>query len=296
MSVSKAHKVSRALEPFVHQHPTRIYGSPASNRLLQKESWTEGVKGRMPKHYKEFYLQWRKGPQEHIHSRPNLKRFERDEWGEIHPVQNPRIYVVYPKEFHEGLWGGEGVIKGLMAREETRHRSFLHPPARYWWPRLLEGVVYSEVLDKHIDMVMTHRGVKLVDEANGFDNYILNTPVNEVYAFKLLKLKREILLKLADKDNFAGGKTAVFDKYHEHAVSFEQADWTGLTLEEAKRKQLVLDSIKRKEEEVPLKTQYRDELVHLLKEGFLDDLDPDLQVDESTKPGLLSGIKNVFKK
>ena len=44
----------------------------------------------------------------------------------------------------------------------------------------------------------------LVDEAQGFDNYLLSTPVNEVYAWKLLRLKREILLTLADKDNFAG--------------------------------------------------------------------------------------------
>jgi len=295
MSLSQAHKVSRALEPFVHQHPSWIYGSPAANRLLQNKSWSQGVKGRMPSHYKEFYLSWRVGPKEHIHSRPVEQRFERDEWGEIQPVQNPRIHVVYPKEFHEGLWGGEGVIKGLLVRPETRHRSFLHPPARYWWPRLLEGVVYSEVLDKHIDMVMTKRGVKLVDDANGFDNYILNTPVNEVYALKLLKLKREILLKLADKENFSGGKTAVFDKYHEHAVSHEQADWTGLSLKEAKQKQLVLDSIKRKEEEVPLKTHFRDELVYLLKEGLLDELDSELQRDESSKSDLLSGIKNVFK-
>ena len=44
----------------------------------------------------------------------------------------------------------------------------------------------------------------LVDEAYGFDNYIMKTEVNEIYAWKLLKLKREMLLKLVDKDNFAG--------------------------------------------------------------------------------------------
>jgi hypothetical protein len=38
----------------------------------------------------EFYEQWRIGPQEHIHSRPATARFEKDEWGEISPIQNPR--------------------------------------------------------------------------------------------------------------------------------------------------------------------------------------------------------------
>ena len=46
--------------------------------------------------------------------------------------------MVYPEEFHAGLWGGEGVIKGLLKRPETRHRSFKPPPAKYFWPKLFE--------------------------------------------------------------------------------------------------------------------------------------------------------------
>ena len=86
----------------------------------------------------DFYFTWQKGPQEHIHSRVSGARFEKDEWGEIHPVQNPRIYVVYPDTFHEGLWGGEGVIKAIIARPVTRHATNKRPPAKYLWPRLLE--------------------------------------------------------------------------------------------------------------------------------------------------------------
>ena len=52
--------------------------------------------------------------------------------------------------------------------------------------------------------VMYDVALNLVDEAEGFDNYLLNTPVNEIYAWKLLKLKREILIQLNNKDNFAG--------------------------------------------------------------------------------------------
>merc|ERR1719350_2301906 len=35
----------------------------------------------MPRHYRDFHLQWRRGPQAHIHSRPPTARFEKDEWG-----------------------------------------------------------------------------------------------------------------------------------------------------------------------------------------------------------------------
>jgi len=264
--------------------------------MLAKKNWNSGIKKNIPQHYKEFYLTWQKGPQEHIHSRPVTARFEKDEWGEIHPVQNPRIQVVYPKEFHDGLWGGEGVIKGLKARPAARHRSFLPPVAKYWWPKLLEGVVFSEILDKHIEMVMTLRGIRLVDEAKGFDNYILNTPVNEIYAWKLLKLKREMLLKMCDKENFAGraGDTDTFEKYQQHIVPHEVADWTGLTLEEAIKKQICIERANKEAENVPLKEKYRGELVHLLKEGHLDDLDIELTEDKKD-PGLLGGIKNMFK-
>lgn len=288
--------VSRALEPFIHEYPSWVYFTSAGGRMLRDKAWNKGVKKNIPRHYKDFYFTWRKGPQEHIHSRPTSARFEKDEWGEIHPVQNPRIYVIYPDKFHEGLWGGEGVIKALLERPKGRHRSFLHPPAKYLWPQLLEGVVYSEILDKHIDMVMTQRGVNLVDEAKGFDNYILNTPVNEIYAWKLLKLKREMLLKLCEKDNFAGvnGKTDVYDKYHEHAVPHEQADWTGLTLQEAIKKQLAIDRSKAEESTVPYKSVYRKELLDLLKDGHLEELDVDL-VTEKKDPGILGGFKKLFK-
>ena len=77
-----------------------------------------------------------------------------------------------------------------------------------------------------------------VDESKGLDNYLLQTPVNEIYAWRLLKLKRELLLELTDKENFttrqqrrrSGGQEDIYEKYAEFVVPHEQADWTGLTL------------------------------------------------------------------
>merc|ERR1719153_2052089 len=80
----------------------------------------------MPQHFKTYYKLWQTGPQEHIHSRPKLVNFEKDEWGEIHPVQNPRVYVIYPEAFHEGLWGGEGVIKGMLSENQAIIETSLH--------------------------------------------------------------------------------------------------------------------------------------------------------------------------
>merc|ERR1719245_2168973 len=115
---------------------------------------------------------------------------------------------------------------------------------------------------------MTLRGIKLVDEAKGFDNYILNTPVNEIYAWKLLKLRREMLLELCDKENFAGrgGLVDVYEKYQEHKVLQDEADWFGLTLQEAIRKQLVIERIKMEESVIPQKQMFREELFMQLRD------------------------------
>lgn len=283
---------------MLDKYPSWVYASSAGGRLLAKKAWEEGVKQRIPQHYKDFYQQWSIGPQEHIHSRPATARFEKDEWGEIAPIQNPRVYVVYPDEFHNGLWGGEGVIKGLLKRPDSRHRTFIPPQAKYWWPELFEGVVYSEILNKHIEFVMTKRGARLVDECKGLDHYLLQTPVNEVYAWRLLRIKRELLLELADRESFCAsrrlsGGAAIYDKYAEFAVPHDQADWTGLTLREAVQKQVALDELEKENNTVPMKHKYRQELVDLLRSGYLDDLDLSLEEAEG-KGGIFGTIKSAF--
>jgi len=171
-----------------NRYPHEVITTGAGKRLVYKDVWNHGLKKNMPDHFKAYYTQWRIGPQLHIHSKPKLSNFEKDEWGEIHPVQNPRINVVYPEIFHKGLWGGEGVIKGIKKRKDGTHKNYAPPGAKYWWPKLFEAVLHSEILSKHFDLVVTARGMRLVDEAAGLDNYLLSTPVNEIYATGLLRL------------------------------------------------------------------------------------------------------------
>ena len=192
------------------------------------------------------------------------------------------------------------MIKGLLKREDGNHRNFKAPPAKYWWPTLFEGVVYSEILDKHMEIVCTKRGIRLVDECAGFDKYLLSTPVNEVYATGLMRIKREILLALADKERFttkAGGKIGVYDKYEEWAVGQEEADWHGLSMDEAKKKQAVIESRQLEAEIVPDKVNYRKELVELLRTGQLDEMDMELAENElSDNGGFFWGYHESFQK
>lgn len=48
-----------------------------------------------------------------VHYIPQDSKWKRDELtGETLPVQNIPIPLKYPSEIHEGIWGGEAVVKG----------------------------------------------------------------------------------------------------------------------------------------------------------------------------------------
>ncbi len=91
-----------------------------------------------------------------------------------------------------------------------------------------------------------------MDEAKGLDQYLLSTAVNEIYAWRLLKLKRELLLALENKDDFARyhvqrGGVDLYEKYAAFAVPHEQADWTGLTMRVSKDGRFVMSQCLLKE-------------------------------------------------
>ena len=187
---------------------------------------------RLPTHYMEFYKEWKKGPSPAVHGQERKEKFEKNEHGVVIPVQNVRIPVLYPEEFHKGLWGGEGVVKGLLENPPTRHKPDYKPPKEtYWWPRLHIGVVFSEVLNKHIKVTMTKRAQNLIDQSYGLDFYLLKTPVNEIYCHMGLKLKREILLALVRNQELISSD--VYTKYEEFKVPEEVALWHGLPWKEA---------------------------------------------------------------
>lgn len=89
-----------------------------------------------------------------------------------------------------------------------------------WWfrPGLRQSVAYSEILDRHMLITMTERTRRLIEEAAGFDNYILRvgktrptfswdeapfclqTHQLDLRSRAGMRLKREMLLALIRKD------------------------------------------------------------------------------------------------
>lgn len=84
------------------------------------------------------------------------------------PVQNVPIPLKFPLEYDEHMWGGEGIIQGFQKRSKFKRRV-----PHFWFPTLQRSVVYSEVLDKHISVIVTDRTIQLINDNYGFDHYLL---------------------------------------------------------------------------------------------------------------------------
>jgi large subunit ribosomal protein L28 len=83
-------------------------------------------------------------------------------------VVNVPIPTKWVPEFDSMLMGGEAIVKGFTKKKMTSRR------VPHWWvPTLRRTVVYSEILDSYMPVVVTKTLIDLVHKHKGFDNYIL---------------------------------------------------------------------------------------------------------------------------
>jgi len=222
----------------------------------------------LPVCYQQFFKQWKYAKPTAVHYQPEEGNWKKiPETGQVVRVQNRPLPLTYPVEFDNGLWGGEAVVKGFIKRHPLRRRV-----AHFWFPHLQKSVFYSEILDQRFEIVVTPRTLRLVDQHFGFDNYILETAPQDLKSLLGLKIKRTLLLALARKDFLADNPTKrdqVYDKYKKHAIPEEEAEWYGLTLQEAVEKmKATQDSTP--VEKVPLKIKFREEFIEMLKARQLE--------------------------
>lgn len=76
--------------------------------------------------------------------------------------------MMHPKEADMHIWGGEGIIQGFQKRSK-----YNDPVPHFWFPTLKRSVVYSEVLDKYISVIVTQRAINLIMSNYGLDHYLL---------------------------------------------------------------------------------------------------------------------------
>ncbi|XP_043510014.1 39S ribosomal protein L28, mitochondrial [Frieseomelitta varia] len=226
--------------------------------------WTEGIGAALPEEYKKFWKEWKRTPTAVHYIEQKGKYVKNEETGEVRPVQNVPLPLLYPEEFHKGIWGGEAVIQGFTKKHKYARR---YP--HFWFPTLKKSVVYSEVLDKYISIVVTNRTIDLINEHYGFDHYLLKTPACDLKSELALKIKREILLSLADKTLYPDDplkREEIYNNYKEYLTAYtrDEIEWYGLTYKEACKKWI--KHYAEKEKVMPLKLQYRAELIAELEQ------------------------------
>ena len=70
----------------------------------------------------------------------------------------------------------------------------------------------------------------------------------------------------------------------------EEADWHGLSFGEACHKQLILERLADEKSKIPLKDIYRKDLFDKLKQGLMDDIDPEIMYTESPKDSTMTKV------
>jgi len=239
--------------------------------------WIKGIRSRLPEHYKQRFMERFSVDPIPVHWRP-AKKWRQDEFGVVHRVGNRALPIFFPRVRNEGLWGGEGIVQGLRKRKDNPMKE--NSP-KVWFPHLVKRVLHSEILQMHMAIVCTHRTLDLVDEAMGFDNYVLQTHEVDLQSRLGMVLKQKMMYKIMtlDKDN------ELHKKYSKHLIPEEEIDWLGLDMTEAERKQRSIEDKVTSSRIKPLKEQFATELVEKLlnpeddeeveeEESFLKKLNP----------------------
>ncbi|KAF5285005.1 hypothetical protein FQR65_LT02317 [Abscondita terminalis] len=259
-------------------------------KLTQLE---KGLGPRLPQAYKKFYKEWKLTEPAAVHYIPEEGKWKRDDvTGEVRPIQNIPLPVKYPIEHNDQLWGGEGVIQGF----QKRHRFNRRVP-HFWVPELHRSVVYSEVLNKHISVIVTKRTIQLINENYGFDHYLLKTLACDLKSLLALSLKRKILQELSDGcPTYQGDplkQQSILTRYKQYLDAYtpEEIEWYGYSFDDAcKKYENMLESQKTV---VPLKYVYRAELLEKLKTAALEE---SIETKDTSGPAAWIQKMNPFNK
>ncbi|KAK0390310.1 hypothetical protein QR680_019296 [Steinernema hermaphroditum] len=238
-----------------------------------KEIWDnpESVVHRLPMHYQQRHWKNVLADAAPVHYRPPSSRFFWDANRKVeYEAETYPIIGYRPPEADHGLWGGETIVKGYVESRPYTKKKVLprHWVPRFFFPYVKDVVLYSEVLDKYFKMTVTERACRKIDECFGLDLYLLKTPEIDVASKLGMTIKREILIRLAKGDYHPDDEERheyIRQKYEEHMIPLEEAEWVGLTLNEACRKQQDIEDSMRP---TPLKVMFEAELVEKLRKGL----------------------------
>lgn len=225
----------------------------------------KGLGAQLPDAYKKFWREWKLTTPAAVHYVPKTETFERDDvTGEVKPVQNIPLPLIDTPESHEGIWGGEAVIKGFQKRHPQKRRV-----PHFWIPTLRRSVVHSQVLNEYMSVVVTDRTIDQIHDCHGFDHYLLKNLACDLRSSLALKLKRKVLQQLWNGcPNWSNNPTErerILKEYKCYLDSYtaEEIEWYGHTYQEAIRK--LQAQIRAENPIIPHKLEFRSKLIEQLK-------------------------------
>ncbi|XP_018651032.1 hypothetical protein Smp_181290 [Schistosoma mansoni] len=221
------------------------------------------VINRLPPHYKKRYLQ---NQCELANERVCNSSLLKSETGNFIPSSyfDTPMKIVYPPESQKCLWGGEGIIQGYWEKKNQKPRF-----PKTWSPVLMENLFHSEILDRWMIIIVTDSALKQIEKASGFDFYILSTPESKLKSRLGMHLKRDMLVTLA-KAKMNGKMEKGWEKYSKFIIPLEEAEWIGLTLEEAVKKQMKIEHEISRSQLKPLKFSLAEKLIDSLRNPVKD--------------------------
>ncbi|XP_007093711.1 39S ribosomal protein L28, mitochondrial [Panthera pardus] len=228
----------------------------------------EGICSRLPRHYLRSQEPARTPTP--VHYRPHGVKFKiNPKNGQRERVEDVPVPIYYPPESQLGLWGGEGWVLG---HRYINNDKLSKRVKKVWKPQLFQRQLYSEILDTKFTVTVTMRTLDLIDEAYGFDFYILKTPKEDLCSKFGMDLKRGMLLRLARQDpqlhpDNPKKRAAIYEKYKEFVIPEAEAEWVGLTLDEALEKQRLLEE----KDPTPLFKVYVERLIERLQHQTLSE-------------------------
>uniref|UniRef100_A0A1S4GY32 Uncharacterized protein n=1 Tax=Anopheles gambiae TaxID=7165 RepID=A0A1S4GY32_ANOGA len=238
-----------------------LYGLRKSNKFAK------GLGAMLPQAYRKFWNEWKNQTPAAVHYVPKDGMFQREDiTGLVSPIQNVPLPLIDPPEAHDGIWGGEAVIKGFQKRNQYKRRV-----PHFWVPVLRRSVVHSRVLNEYMAVTVTDRTLAQIHDHHGFDHYLLKTPACDLRSLLAIKLKKKVLEELAAGCPRLAAEPSKQQEYLKEFACYleqytpEEIEWYGLTYTEALMK---MKSITEEHDaQLPQKLLFRQKLIEQLREA-----------------------------
>lgn len=247
----------RSVIPRIHRFKKAAYSY----------AWDKKTDEILPDHYKRRCIDFQTREPKPVHYIPAQSKWTYDVTQHIPvPVQDIGPVVVYPDDIKMGLFGGEGYIRGFRRKSKYKPRI-----PKVYAPQVKVEYLHSEILDQWFKIPTTIRVMNQITTLMGLDHYILATHERDLNSQLGMKLKRDMLIALAQPDKLYSDnpekRKFIMKSYGKYAIPLEEAEWIGLPVSQAIHKAKAGMKSEKQAQIQPLKDIYRKQYIAKLMDS-----------------------------